>query len=134
MKAELMNDLEESIEESIKTSNSIGKIETLEQENEDLRNRSMISTFGIWTNDSWEEVSQNLVVLLAAKLNLDPYELNMQISRVHRTPKSYIIVTVDPSLPNPSAGGMSMRLEKNSFSSMPQESQKPLFHRCFQKN
>ena len=47
MKAELMNDLEESIEESIKTSNSIGKIETLEQENEDLRNRSMISTFGI---------------------------------------------------------------------------------------
>ena len=33
---ELMNELNESIEESIKTSDIIGKIETLQQENEGL--------------------------------------------------------------------------------------------------
>ena len=35
-KMELMNELNESIEESIKTSDIIGKIETLQQENEGL--------------------------------------------------------------------------------------------------
>ena len=58
MKTELMNDLKESIEKSIKTSDLIGKRETLQQG------------------------------LLAAKLNLDRYELNMQISRAHRPLKS----------------------------------------------
>ena len=96
MKTDLMKDLKESIEQSIKTLDLIGKLETLQQENEDLRNRSMRSILifrGLpesekKRNDSWEEVSQNLVSLLAAKVNLDRYELNIQISRAHRTQKS----------------------------------------------
>ena len=94
MKTDLMDDLKESIEQSIKTLDLIGKVETLQQENEDLRNRSMKSTLifrGLpesEKNDSWEEVSQNLVCLLAAKLNLDCYELNMEISHAYRPPKS----------------------------------------------
>ena len=43
MKTDLMKDLNESIEQSIKTLDLIGKLETLQQENEDLRNRSMRS-------------------------------------------------------------------------------------------
>ena len=89
-----MNDLKESIEQSIQTSRLIGQIETLQQENEDPQNRSMRSTLifcGVLEsekNDSWEEASQNLIGLLAAKFNLDCYELNIQISHAHRSPKS----------------------------------------------
>ena len=43
MKTDLMKDLKESIEQSIKTLDLIGKLETLQQENEALRNRSMRS-------------------------------------------------------------------------------------------
>ena len=39
-------------------------------------------------NDTWEEVTQNLISVLAKKLRLDPAELDLQISRAHRTPKS----------------------------------------------
>ena len=39
MKTELMDDLKEYIEKSIETSDLIGKIETLQQENKDLRSR-----------------------------------------------------------------------------------------------
>lgn len=66
----------------------------MQQENEDLRNTSMRSTLHFHglpeseKNDSWEEASQNLVGLLEARLNLDCYKLNMQISNAHRTPKS----------------------------------------------
>ena len=90
-----MNNLKKSIEKEIKTSDLTGKIETLQQENEDLQNRLMRSTLifcGVpeseKKNDSWEEVFQNLVGLLVAKLNLDHYELNMQISHAYRTLKS----------------------------------------------
>ena len=44
-----------------------------------------------------------------------------------------ITVIVDPSLPNLSAEGMSMRLKENSFNPMSLESRKSLFHRCFQR-
>ena len=44
-----------------------------------------------------------------------------------------ITVIVDPSLPNLSAEGMTMRLKENSFNSMSLESRKSLFHRCFQR-
>ena len=44
MKMELINDLKKFVEESIKTSDLIGIIETMEPENKDLRNVSMIST------------------------------------------------------------------------------------------
>ena len=44
MKTELMNNLKECIKKSIKTSDLIGKIETLQQENEDLQNILMRST------------------------------------------------------------------------------------------
>ena len=63
METDLMNDLKETIEQSIETLDLIGKIETLQQENEDLRNRSMRSTLifsGVpesEKNDSWEDVS-----------------------------------------------------------------------------
>lgn len=94
MKMELINDLKKFVEESIKTSDLIGIIETMEPENKDLRNVSMISTLifrGVPKSekkkDSWEAASQNRVSLLAAKLNLDCYELNMQISSAHRTPR-----------------------------------------------
>ena len=94
MKMELINDLKKFVEESIKTSDLIGIIETMEPENKDLRNVSMISTLifrGVPKSekkkDSWEAASHNRVSLLAAKLNLDCYELNMQISSAHRTPR-----------------------------------------------
>ena len=63
METDLMNDLKETIEQSIETLDLIGKIETLQQENEDLRNRSMRSTLifsGVpesQKNDSWQDVS-----------------------------------------------------------------------------
>ena len=98
-----MNDLKESIEKSIKTSDLIGKRETLQQG------------------------------LLAAKLNLDRYELNMQISRAHRPLKSEDNSNCQP-LPSSLAGGTLMRLEENLFNYRLQESQKSLFHRCLQKN
>ena len=94
MKTELMNNLKECIKQSIKTSDLIGKMETLQKENEDLQNILMRSTLffcgvpELKKNDSWEEVSQNLVSLLAAKLNLAHKELNMQISHAHWTLKS----------------------------------------------
>lgn len=104
MKTELINDLKKSVEESIKTSDLIGIIETMEPENKDLRNVSMISTLifrGVPKSekkkDSWEAASQNRVSLLAAKLNMDCYELNMQISSAHRTPRRVRIkVIFDP--------------------------------------
>lgn len=103
MKTELINDLKKFVEESIKTSDLIGIIETMEPENKDLRNVSMISTLifrGVPKSekkDSWEDASQNRVSLLPAKLNLDCYELNMQISSAHRTPRRVRIkVIFDP--------------------------------------
>lgn len=104
MKTELINDLKKFVEESIKTSDLIGTIETMEPENKDLRNVSMISTLifrGVPKSekkkDSWEAASQNRVSLLAAKLNMDCYELNMQISSAHRTPRRVRIkVIFDP--------------------------------------
>ena len=104
MKTELIKDLKKFVEESIKTSDLIGIIETMEPENKDLRNVSMISTLifrGVPKSekkkDSWEAASQNRVSLLAAKLNLDCYELNMQISSAHRTPRRVRIkVIFDP--------------------------------------
>ena len=63
METDLMNDLKKTIEQSIETLDLIEKIETLQQENEDLRNRLMRSTLifrGVpesEKNDSWEDVS-----------------------------------------------------------------------------
>ena len=39
-------------------------------------------------SDSWEDASRYLSEYLAKKLGMDLYELDMQVSRVHRTPKS----------------------------------------------
>ena len=66
----------------------------LKNENEDLRNRSMQSTSifqGVPENeqsDAWEDVSRHLVSLLSSRLNLNYDELDLQLSRAHRTPKT----------------------------------------------
>ena len=39
-------------------------------------------------SDSWEVVSRYLSEYLAKKLAMDLYEMDMQVSRAHRTPKS----------------------------------------------
>ena len=39
-------------------------------------------------SDAWEDVSKNLVNLLAHKLDLDHYQLDLQLSRAHPIPKS----------------------------------------------
>ena len=68
--------------------------DSLKEENEDLRNRSMRSTLifrGVperEQSDSWEDVSRYLSECLANKLGMDLYEVDMQVSRAHRTPKS----------------------------------------------
>ena len=88
------NSFKVSAEESIKNIRLNRKNRDIATRNEDLQNRSMRSTLNFLglpeseKNDSWEEVSQNLVGLLEARLNLDCYELNMKISNAHRTPKS----------------------------------------------
>ena len=39
-------------------------------------------------SDSWEDVSRYLSEYLANKLGMDLYEVDMQVSRAHSTPKS----------------------------------------------
>ena len=56
MTTELMKDVKESIEQSIKTSNLTRKIETFYQKNEDLENRLMGSTLifrGVPESKKW---------------------------------------------------------------------------------
>ena len=70
------------------------KLNKLEDENDDLKNRSIRSTLifrGIpeeEQNDSWENVTKHLVNTLVKKLRLDYYELDLHISQAHRTPKN----------------------------------------------
>ena len=72
----------------------LNKLNKLEDENDDLRNRSMRLTLifrGIpeeKQNDSSENVTKHLVNTLVKKLRLDYYELDLQISRAHGTPKN----------------------------------------------
>ena len=90
----LNEEIKQDILKSINMPEIQKQLKTLDDENEDLRNRSMRSTLifrGVREtekNDSWEETSRLLVNILIKKLQLDPYECNMQISRAHRTPKS----------------------------------------------
>ena len=66
----------------------------LKDENEDLRNRSMQSKLifrGVTENeqsDAWEDVARHLVSLLSNRLNLNYDELDLQLSRAHKTPKT----------------------------------------------
>ena len=39
-------------------------------------------------SDSWEDVSRYLSEYLANKVGMDLYKVDMQVSRVHRSPKS----------------------------------------------
>ena len=66
----------------------------LKDENEDLRNRSMRSSLifrGVPENeqsDAWKDVSRHLVSLLPSRLNVNYDELDLQLNRGHRTPKT----------------------------------------------
>ena len=66
----------------------------LKDENEVLRNRSMRSTLmfrGVPENeqgDAWEDVSRHLASLLWSRLNLNYDELDLQLSRARKTPKT----------------------------------------------
>ena len=79
----LVNEKEQNKAEIFALSNKLSK---LEDENDDLRNRSMRSTLifrGIpkeEQNDSWENVTKHLVNTLVKNLRLDYYELDLQIS------------------------------------------------------
>ena len=85
----LVNEREQNKAEIFALSNKLNK---LEDENDDLRNRSMRSTLifrGIpeeEQNYSWENVTKHFVNTLVKKLRLDYYELDLQINRAHRTP------------------------------------------------
>ena len=135
-----MNYFKVSAEKSIKTSDLLGKTDIAtrkwgftKQINEIYFKFPWITR--IWKKkkkkkDSWEEVSQTLVGLLAARLNLDCFELNKQISIAHRTLKSEDNNNYWPIF----AQVVSWRLEENSFNSMQQECWKSVFHILFQKN
>ena len=88
VKDSIIRDFKEQTEEMRKHMN------ILKDENEDLRNRSMRSIFifqGVPENeqsDAWEDVSGHLVSLLLSRLNLNYDELDLQLSRTHRTPKT----------------------------------------------
>ena len=66
----------------------------LKDENEDLRNRSMQSKLIFRRvpeneqSDAWEDVARRLVSLLSNRLNLNYDELDLQLSRAHKTPKT----------------------------------------------
>ena len=87
----MVNEREQNKAEMFALSNKLNKFE---DENDDLRNRSMRSTLIFRDipeeeqNDSWENVKKHLVNTLVKKLHLDYYELDLQISGAHRTPKN----------------------------------------------
>lgn len=70
------------------------QLSILQDKNEDLRNHSMRLTLNFCgipedeQNGSLEMVTKYLTNSLAKKLNLDCYELHLQISRTHHTPKT----------------------------------------------
>ena len=84
----LVNEREQNKAEIFALSNKLYK---LEDENDDLRNRSMRLTLIFRSipeeeqNDSWQNVTKHLVNTLVKQLRLDYYEL---ISRAHRIPKN----------------------------------------------
>ena len=88
VKENITRDFKEQTEEMRKHMNK------LKDENEDLRNRSMQLTFiflGLPENEesnAWEDVPPHLVSLLSSRLNLNYDELDLELSRAHRTPKT----------------------------------------------
>ena len=70
------------------------ELETLKEENEHLRNRSVRLTLifrgkpELEKSDAWEDAPKSLVNLLAHKLDLDHYELDLQLGRANYTPES----------------------------------------------
>ena len=88
VKGSIIRDYKEQTEEMHKHMNK------LKDENEDLRNRSLRSTLVFRVvaeneeNDAWEDVSRQLVSLLSSRLNLNYDELELPLSRTHRTPKT----------------------------------------------
>ena len=46
-------------------------------------------------NDAWEVVSKNLVNRLAQKLDLDHHDLDLQLSRAHRSPQNLILIKAE---------------------------------------
>ena len=98
LKRQLKDDLKEDITEleeilTQPTNKILQELETLNGENEDLRKRSMRSILIFRRipeseqNDAWEVVSKNLVNRLAQKLDLDHHDLDLQLSREHRSPQ-----------------------------------------------
>ena len=70
-------------------------METLNEEGEDPRNRSMRPTLTFLViileseqSNAWQDYSKNLVKLLAQKLDLDHFELDLQVNKAHCSPKS----------------------------------------------
>lgn len=96
LKDSILEELKPHIENSIaKETEPLKKeIEELKTEQEDLRNRSMRSTL-IFRNikeeaddDDWEKLAQKLVKIFSNLMNYEEHQIDNQISRAHRTPKS----------------------------------------------
>ena len=94
LKRQLKDDLKEEITEleerlTQPTNKMLQELETLKGEHEDLRKRSMrsILIFRRIPESEWEVVSKNLVNRLAQKLDLDHHDLDLQLSREHRSPQ-----------------------------------------------
>ena len=66
----------------------------MKEENKDIRNRSMRSTFIFRRlleseqSEAQKDVSKNLSKLLAHRLVLDHYEFDLRLNRAQRTPQS----------------------------------------------
>ena len=112
VKGSIIRDYKEQTEEMHKHMNK------LKDENEDLRNRSLRSTLvfrGVAENeenDAWEDVSQQLVSLLSSRLNLNYDELQLPLSRTHRTPKTTEDSVLDQFLLYLSTGVLQSILKK----------------------
>ena len=106
LKRQLKDDLKEEITEleerlTQSTNKILQELETLKGENEDLRKRSMRSILIFRSipeseqNDAWEVVSKNLVNRLGQKLDLDHHDLDLQLSRAHRSPPNLILIKAE---------------------------------------
>ena len=100
LKNDNKNDILEEVEDIItrdfkeQTEEMRKHMKKLKDENEDLGNRSMWSKLifrGVPENQQsfvWEHVSWHLVLLLSSRLNLNYDELDLQLSRAHKTLKT----------------------------------------------